>query len=316
MISVGLSSINCAGLNLELVAQGKSKLRCLCIGLGGGSLPLFLVNKLKGCFVEIVEIDKTVISAASECMGFPRKAFRALQHSDHGLSFFNTSERFSYACEGLGIRNHSNIKYTNGVGHTTTALWGELPARIVGVEADGVAYVSKLFKDIGLEGQHYDLAFIDAFDGKDDVPSGFWSRGGPFLTGLRDLLNPHHGTAVVNLHTDSPPPSLIERIRGDFGPGFDPHLPGGKQLLEISQVYRDELLYYWRQGQTNALKGAAFTVAVPRQQNICLVVSRGIIGMKASIVQNLMSAACYLERVLDIPFPMSKRVSRGFQIVP
>ena len=42
----------------------------------------------------------------------------------------------------------------------------------------------------------------------------------------------------MNLHTDAPPPSLIERIRGEFGPGFDPHLPGGEQLLEISHLYR------------------------------------------------------------------------------
>ncbi|KAI5066270.1 hypothetical protein GOP47_0018894 [Adiantum capillus-veneris] len=313
MVSVGLSSINCAGLNLELVAQGKSKMRCLCIGLGGGSLPLFLANKLQGCFMEVVEIDKTVISAATECMGFPKNAFKVLQQSDHGLSLRNALES-SFVQEGLGIQRHSYAKYTNDVSHTASSLWGKLPDRIIGVEADGVAYVRNLLKDIGLKGQHYDLAFIDAYDGKDDVPSGFWNRGGPFLTGLRDLLNPHHGTAVVNLHTDSLPPSFLERIRGEFGPGFDPHLPGGKQLQEISQMYRDELL--WCQRHSNALKGAAFTVAVPRQQNICLVVSRGIIGMKSCIVQNLTSAACYLERVLDIPFPMSKRVARGFKLVP
>ena len=46
--------------------------------------------------------------------------------------------------------------------------------------------------------------------------------------------------AQMNLHTDSPPPSLVERMRGEFGPGFDPLLPGGKQLLKISRLYRSE----------------------------------------------------------------------------
>ena len=48
MISVGLASVNCGGLDLEYVARGMKQMRCLCIGLGGGSLPLFLANKLQG----------------------------------------------------------------------------------------------------------------------------------------------------------------------------------------------------------------------------------------------------------------------------
>lgn len=48
MVSVGLSSVSCAGLNLELVAKGLNEMKCLCIGLGGGSLPLFLTNQLQG----------------------------------------------------------------------------------------------------------------------------------------------------------------------------------------------------------------------------------------------------------------------------
>ena len=48
MISVGLASIACCDYNLKKVASGKEKMRILCIGHGGGSLPLFLASKLQG----------------------------------------------------------------------------------------------------------------------------------------------------------------------------------------------------------------------------------------------------------------------------
>lgn len=319
MVSVGLSSVSCAGLNLELVAKGLNEMKCLCIGLGGGSLPLFLTNQLQGCLVEVVEIDNSVITAATKFMGFPANGFKTSQQSVNAASSLNTPNASLCVQEGLGAQTHTHIEGTGKSSSTAGLLWGKVQDRINGFEADGVAFVHKLWKGTASRDQHYDLVFIDAYDGKDEVPSCFWSKGGPFLTALRDLLNPYHGTAVVNLHTDSPPPSLLERITGDFGPGFDLHLPGGKQLQEISHTYRNELLLSPSQGNgalvTANKTGVAFTVAVPRQQNICLVVCRGIDGMKATLVENLKSAACCLERVLDIPFPMYKRVTRGFHLV-
>ena len=61
--------------------------------------------------------------------------------------------------------------------------------------------------------------------------------------------------------------------------------------------------------------GIAFTIAVPRQQNICLTVARGINGTKESVVDHLKRAACQLEHVLKTPFALSKRISRGFHFV-
>ena len=43
----------------------------VCIGLGGGSLPLFLAHHFPGMLVQAVELDPVVLAAASQAMGFP-----------------------------------------------------------------------------------------------------------------------------------------------------------------------------------------------------------------------------------------------------
>lgn len=45
--------------------------RALCVGLGGGSLPNFLSHHFPGLHVDAVELDPTVVAAATQCMGFP-----------------------------------------------------------------------------------------------------------------------------------------------------------------------------------------------------------------------------------------------------
>ena len=45
--------------------------RALCVGLGGGSLPNFLSYHFPGLHVDAVELDPTVVAAATQCMGFP-----------------------------------------------------------------------------------------------------------------------------------------------------------------------------------------------------------------------------------------------------
>ncbi|CAK9048503.1 unnamed protein product [Durusdinium trenchii] len=44
-------------------------LKVLCIGLGGGSIPSFLVDMLPGCLVDVVEVEPAVIESL-EAMGF------------------------------------------------------------------------------------------------------------------------------------------------------------------------------------------------------------------------------------------------------
>lgn len=319
MVSIGLATVSCAGLDLELVAEGKKQMQTLCIGLGGGSLPLFLVNKMPGCFVEVVDIDRTVISAATEFMGFPECSVGTSVRSVATISLHNSCDS-PYSLEGVEtmIEPKSQRHF----------LWGSLQERISTFEADGVAYVYDLFRTVQRMGNpthRYDLVFIDAFDGNDEVPYCFWSRGGHFLTALRHLLHPTHGTVVMNLHTDMPPPTLLERMTGEFGPGFDPLLPGGSQVQEISRNYRDVLLQFpnaetGKSHSSPALDtnrdtraaGVAFTLAIPSQQNLCLVVSRGIDGESDSIKDNLKEKACCVEGMLNIPFDMSRRISRGF----
>jgi hypothetical protein len=48
MLSVGLATVSLGGLKIEQVANGTTKMRVLCVGLGGGSLPLFLAHNLPG----------------------------------------------------------------------------------------------------------------------------------------------------------------------------------------------------------------------------------------------------------------------------
>ncbi len=43
----------------------------VCIGIGGGSLPLFLAHHFPGMLVQAVDLDPVVVAAASQAMGFP-----------------------------------------------------------------------------------------------------------------------------------------------------------------------------------------------------------------------------------------------------
>lgn len=50
----------------------KKLCRVLCIGLGGGTLPLFLAHHFPGMDIHVVELDPVVIAAAQQAMGFPK----------------------------------------------------------------------------------------------------------------------------------------------------------------------------------------------------------------------------------------------------
>ncbi|CAM6089614.1 unnamed protein product [Calypogeia fissa] len=301
MISAGLSAVSLSGLDLQRVHSGYEKIRILCIGLGGGSLPLFLAHNLPGAIVEAVEIDATVILAAVETMGFPPST-------------------------GTATKDQSKI-------------WGDMLQRVILHEKDGEAFVCEQARKVstGNTKLEYDLVFVDAYDGEDVVPLKLWDRSGPFLSSLGSLLNSDHGTVVVNLHTDSAPPSILERISGKFGPGFDPTLPQGKRVQEAALAYRDVLLTGSDSGQGQIdnrdatrtdVSGLAFTVAVSLQGNISLVVSR-LSSAKADVykaftqraneeealIRTFVSEAERVQRILNVPFEMSKRVQRGFQFV-
>ena len=125
--------------------------------------------------MDVIEIDKTVISAATGFMGFPKYAFKGRERDDN-------------ASMGENIFGGSNI---------CGLFWGNMPDKINGIEADGVSYINDLQNSILSSPNYYDIVFIDAFDGNDQVPSCFWSEDGSFLSDLYNLLHPSHGTVVV-----------------------------------------------------------------------------------------------------------------------
>jgi hypothetical protein len=48
MVSAGLATIASCGYDIKNAVHGKKTMNILCIGHGGGSLPLFLASKIKG----------------------------------------------------------------------------------------------------------------------------------------------------------------------------------------------------------------------------------------------------------------------------
>ena len=48
MVSLGLSTIVSSNYDLMAAVHGKKRMHILCIGHGGGSLPLFLASKIQG----------------------------------------------------------------------------------------------------------------------------------------------------------------------------------------------------------------------------------------------------------------------------
>ena len=71
MVSTGLTTLASASFDLKSAVSGAQKMRILCIGNGGGTIPLFLASEIKGAHIDVVEIDDAVISASIKSMGFP-----------------------------------------------------------------------------------------------------------------------------------------------------------------------------------------------------------------------------------------------------
>ena len=73
-------------LGLNYGREVPDNLRVLCIGVGGGSLPLFVAHHFPSASVEGVEVDPVVLEAAEESMGL--QPLPNLQiHTDDGLEF-------------------------------------------------------------------------------------------------------------------------------------------------------------------------------------------------------------------------------------
>ncbi|KAJ4722798.1 S-adenosyl-L-methionine-dependent methyltransferase superfamily protein [Melia azedarach] len=203
MVSTGLATIASCNYDLLSTIHGKKTMNILCIGHGGGSLPLFLASKIQGAVVHIVEIDPLVISASVQAMGFP------------SFSVMTTS----------GDRALSKPDTINEV------LWKGIHERLNLYESDAENFI--------LENNNlYDMVFIDAYDGDDIFPRKLWDPDSPFVKALSDQLHPQHGTVVVNLHSDS---EILNSVQpGSF---FYPQLqPMGNYVSRIGRAYKDVLL--------------------------------------------------------------------------
>jgi hypothetical protein len=82
---------------------GPRMLRVLCIGLGGGSLPNFLVHSFPFASVDAVEIDPAVVEAATLAMGLPARLPRMTLHTADAMDFVEAhvaagKERYDVVC--------------------------------------------------------------------------------------------------------------------------------------------------------------------------------------------------------------------------
>ncbi|XP_022887180.1 uncharacterized protein LOC111403058 [Olea europaea var. sylvestris] len=167
MISAGLTTMSSCDYDLKNAILGKKKMNVLCIGHGGGSIPLFLASKIRGAVVDIVEIDPVVISASVKAMGFP----------------------------SFSIMTPSGKRASPKPSLTDEILWKGIHERLLLYESDAEKFILE-------STNQYDIVFIDAYDGDDIFPQKLWDPHSPFIKALGSRLHPDHGTVVVNLHSD------------------------------------------------------------------------------------------------------------------
>uniref|UniRef100_A0A453CEW7 S-adenosyl-L-methionine-dependent methyltransferase superfamily protein n=1 Tax=Aegilops tauschii subsp. strangulata TaxID=200361 RepID=A0A453CEW7_AEGTS len=170
MVSAGLTALPSCSYDLPQAVSEPNTMKILCIGHGGGSIPLFLASKFRGADVHIVEIDPVVVSASVESMGFPASCAK-------------------------GLSAHT-MQPTDG----DELLWNGVHDRISLHIEDAEDFIAG-------DSNVYDLVFIDAYDGNDIFPRKLWDADGAFLRNLEEKVHPLHGTVVVNLHSDSGPSS-------------------------------------------------------------------------------------------------------------
>uniref|UniRef100_A0A1J3IDV4 Methyltransferase-like protein 13 n=1 Tax=Noccaea caerulescens TaxID=107243 RepID=A0A1J3IDV4_NOCCA len=170
MVSVGLTSLAASKFDMKSVAIGKKQMCILCIGHGGGSLPLFLANHILGAVIDIVEIDPLVISESVRAMGFP------------AFSVVNT-ETGKRALPSPGVIDQ--------------VMWRGIHERLFLYESEAKEFIRKN------RNHTYDMVFMDAYDGADVFPHSLWDSNSVFMKTLSERLHREHGTLVVNLHSDA-----------------------------------------------------------------------------------------------------------------
>ncbi|KAL1219999.1 hypothetical protein V5N11_028807 [Cardamine amara subsp. amara] len=169
MVSVGLTSLAASKFDMRSVALGKKQMRILCVGHGGGSLPLFLAKHILGAVIDIVELDPIVISESVRAMGFP--AFSVMTKT--GKRALPTPEIIDQV------------------------MWRGIHERLFLYESKAEEFILKN------QSNTYDIIFMDAYDGADIFPHSLWDSNSMFMKALSKRLHHEHGTLVVNLHSDA-----------------------------------------------------------------------------------------------------------------
>ncbi|KAG9137489.1 hypothetical protein Leryth_016785 [Lithospermum erythrorhizon] len=149
MISTGLTTLAYCNFDLQSAILGVKKMKVLCIGHGGGSIPLFLASKFLGAEVHTVDIDPAVVSASIQAMGFP------------SVSIVKTSGK--HVC--------SQQHLFDGL------FWKGVRERLTLYELDAEEFILE-YNNL------YDIVFIDAYDGYDIYPRNLWDPSFPFLKAL------------------------------------------------------------------------------------------------------------------------------------
>jgi len=146
-----------------LLEDGIPEMRALVIGLGAGSIPLWLEHTFPSgkMIVDALEIDPAVVKVATGAMGFPKEAVRDAQTA-------TAAAQDAAAC-------------------------GEA-LRVYGIP--GEDFVDALAASP--EPCKYDFVFIDAFDKGGKVPPVLVDPSGTFLRSLNTVLTPN-ATVMMNL---------------------------------------------------------------------------------------------------------------------
>jgi len=105
-----------------------SGMRLLCLGVGGGSLPMFLAHHFPRSHVDAVELDPMVIDAATQVMGLPAQQDNLCIHVQDAKNFVIESMQQ----EGEAVYDTIFMDVFDGDDNTPTSLLGEEFAAALG----------------------------------------------------------------------------------------------------------------------------------------------------------------------------------------
>ncbi|RVW20950.1 hypothetical protein CK203_107835 [Vitis vinifera] len=159
VLSVGLASIASCNYDLMNAVNGKKTMNILCIGHGGGSLPLFLASKIKVCF------------------------YLRISGGFCSLPILNPSNGFPH----FSVMSPSGERVLSEPDPISEVFWKGVHERLFLFESDAEEFIQNANKI-------YDMVFVDAYDGDDIFPYKLRDPNSPFLKALKNRLNTEHGT--------------------------------------------------------------------------------------------------------------------------